>query len=211
MNAYQDFLDFFSMCNRTRLDGLDESYFAPMTPDERRKAFEFLLERVESGGSEESVHGLFIANAKDAAGPVRRLLTEGMLNPGAQVAAAFHLYQAAPDGELIDLFVCLMASPEAKIRRSAACYVPAIPDERVKSRLKAMVCTETDELTLLHSINKLLGCYDIDTVAVEEELFNRLYLGLRNADLQQKKSTFKELEKHYGPGCLRSIACSRLA
>jgi hypothetical protein len=66
MNAYQNFLDFFSMRNKERLDGLSESYFTPMTREERGMAFEFLLKRVEKGGTEESVNGLFRADERRA-------------------------------------------------------------------------------------------------------------------------------------------------
>jgi len=34
-----------------RLDGLDASYFAPITPDERSMAFDFILERLVGAGS----------------------------------------------------------------------------------------------------------------------------------------------------------------
>lgn len=50
MSAYQNFLDFFSMYNKERLDGISESYFTEMTTEERHMAFDFLLARVKSGG-----------------------------------------------------------------------------------------------------------------------------------------------------------------
>lgn len=57
MSAYQNFLDFFSMHNKERLDGLSEIYFAEMTQQEKGMAFNHLLKMVEAGGSEESVNG----------------------------------------------------------------------------------------------------------------------------------------------------------
>jgi hypothetical protein len=41
MNSYQQFLDFFSMRNKERLDGLDESYFTSMTKEETARAFDY--------------------------------------------------------------------------------------------------------------------------------------------------------------------------
>jgi len=51
MNAYQNFLGFFSMHNKERLDGLSEIYFISMTAAERTMAFDFLLERIARGGT----------------------------------------------------------------------------------------------------------------------------------------------------------------
>lgn len=74
MDAYQDFLNFFTLHNKERLDGLSEQYFTAMTRDERARAFDYLMARVERGGSEESVFGLFRADSQRAVAPVRRLL-----------------------------------------------------------------------------------------------------------------------------------------
>ncbi|WP_229261515.1 hypothetical protein [Duganella margarita] len=74
MNAYQRFLDFFEMSNKERLDGLNELYFSEMTPEERAKAFDHLIKM--AGGGEESVNGLFIADAERAAPIVKNLLDE---------------------------------------------------------------------------------------------------------------------------------------
>lgn len=58
MKAYQNFLAFFLMHNKERLDGLSESYFVDITQEERGMAFMHQLRLVECGGAEESVHGL---------------------------------------------------------------------------------------------------------------------------------------------------------
>lgn len=77
MNAYQNFLDFFSMHNKERLEGLSESYFTDMTQEERDKAFDFLMARTATGGSEETIHGLFRANPQRAVEAVGGLLAAG--------------------------------------------------------------------------------------------------------------------------------------
>lgn len=90
-NAYHNFLDFFSMHNKERLDGLSESYFTAMTYEERGLAFDYLLKLVDAGGTEESVNGLFRADPDRAVNHARRLLEEDALCGEAQIAAAWNL------------------------------------------------------------------------------------------------------------------------
>ena len=40
--AYQRFLDFFTLTQRERLEGLDAGYFSVMTEEEKASAFEYL-------------------------------------------------------------------------------------------------------------------------------------------------------------------------
>jgi hypothetical protein len=134
MTANQRFLDFFDMHDKERLDGLDESYFSGMSEQERNRAFEFLLDRVEAGGSEESIHGLFRADAVRAIAPVERLLGQGRLCEEAEIAAAWNLYRAEAKAELLAVFIKGMSSVDRRVRTSAAYYVPAIPS-RTKSGL----------------------------------------------------------------------------
>jgi len=105
MNAYQNFLDFFSMHNKERLDGLNEIYFIAMTPAERAMAFDYLLERVARGGTEESVHGLFLADPVRAVDVTERLLKEGKLRGEAQIAAAWNLQRNHSDSVLLPVFI----------------------------------------------------------------------------------------------------------
>lgn len=111
MNAYQNFLDFFSMCNKERLDGLYESHFTRMTSHERARAFDYLLELVKAGGSEETINGLFIADHGRAIAPVSRLLADATLNEEARIVAARHLYEIDRRQELLCIFTHYMAHP----------------------------------------------------------------------------------------------------
>jgi hypothetical protein len=58
-----------------------------MTREERGMAFELPLKRVEKGGTEESVNGLFRADERRAIESIKRLLASGALNGEARVAA----------------------------------------------------------------------------------------------------------------------------
>ncbi|ADJ62460.1 hypothetical protein G5B88_04760 [Herbaspirillum seropedicae] len=199
MSAYQNFLDFFTMYNRERLDGLNETYFAPMTAEERSKAFDHLLEMTRPGGSDESVKGLFLADAERAVPVVRELLEQGVLNDDAALAAAWELYRRQPDPALIEVFLRLMSSTDRTLRSRAAFYVPADEsNEALLEALRGMIRTETETLPLVNATNKLLECYGITEDSLPEAQYLRLYRGLRSDDLKTKEATFKDLDRLFG-------------
>lgn len=198
MNAYQQFLDFFATSNKERLDGLSESYFAPMTPEERAKAFDFLAQMLEHGGSEEVIHGLFRADPSRARPMVDQLLESGGLRDEAQIAAAWNLYKDSPDVTLLAVFVRQFSNPNAELRGKAAYYVPSNElTPELKSGLQGMIRTETDRLALVHATNKLLECYGITRESVDKDEFSRLYRGLRSDDPTVKEHTFEQLDALY--------------
>lgn len=200
MSAYQNFLDFFSMHNKERLDGLSEIYFAEMTQQEKGMAFNHLLKMVEAGGSEESVNGLFLADAERAVLVVKSLLKNGILRDEAKVVAAWNLYRMQPDSSLLPVFVELMSSSDKRIRAKAAYYVPsdmAIPE--LISGLEGMVRTETDTLASINATNKLLECYGITRDSVKKEEFSYFYRGLRSDDSSDKERIFNQLRRLHEP------------
>ena len=204
MNAYQNFLDFFSMNNRARLDGLSEIYFAGMTNQERSMAFDYLLNLVNDGGSRETVHGLFLADAARAAPIVRELLEAHKLREDADIAAAWNLQQIAPDAALLSVFIRLMSSTDKYNRANAAFYVPAdVITAELDAALKSMIRTETETLPLVNAINKLLECHGITRESVSKEKFSHFYRGLRSDEARDKEVISQELDR------LRSEALRR--
>jgi hypothetical protein len=198
MGAYQNFLDFFAMRHKERLDGLSESCFTPMTREERGMAFEFLLKRVEKGGTEESVNGLFRADERRAIEPVKRLLASGALNGEAAISAAWNLYRIVRDPGLLSVFIRCMSDPDAELREKAAYYVPADQFSiELKAALQAMIRTETDQSALINAVNKLLACYGVTRESVAKETFSGFYRGLRIDDPALKETTFKRLDSLY--------------
>ena len=194
MNAYQNFLDFFSMNNHERLDGLSDIYFASMTMQERSMAFDYLLKLVHDGGSRETAHGLFLADAARAAPVVRELLEAHRLREDAEIAATWNLQQIAPDAALLSLFIRLMSSTDKYNRANAAFYVPAgVFTAELDAALKSMIRTETETLPLVNAINKLLDCHGITRESVAKEKFSHLYLGLRSDEARDKEAIFEEL------------------
>jgi hypothetical protein len=184
--------------NKERLDGLSDSYFTSMTWEERGMAFEFLLERVETGGTEESVNGLFRTDARRAVEPIKRLLARGALNGEAQISAAWNLYRFERDPEILSVFIRFMSAPDAELREKAAYYVPSDPfTGELKAALQAMVRTETDQTASINAVDKLLACYGVTRETVDKQTFSRFYRGLRVDDPAMKEQTFKRLDSLY--------------
>ncbi|WBS04832.1 hypothetical protein OU994_11420 [Pseudoduganella sp. SL102] len=195
MDAYQRFLDFFEMHNKERLDGLDDSYFAAMSPDERARAFEFLLEKVEAGGSEESVHGLFRANAVRATESVKALLESGRLRPRAEIAAAWNLCRTGADVPVLPVFIKGMSSADSEARTNAAYYVPVDPlTDEVKAAFEKMIRTETEQLARIHAVNGLLSGCGVSKESVGKSTFLEIYRGLHSADMRAKQAAFERLD-----------------
>lgn len=195
MSAYQNFLDFFSMHNKERLDGLSESYFTEMTPGEREMAFDFLLKRVEKGGTEESVNGIFRADPKRAAESISNLLDGGGLSGEAQIAAARNLHKMKSHGDVMSVFIGFMSSSDKRLRAKAAYCVPSDNfNDELKFVLQGMIRTETEQLARIHAVDKLLECYGVSEDSVGRELYLQLYRGLHNEDMRIKNLAFKQLD-----------------
>lgn len=196
MNAYQRFLDFFSMQNKERLDGLSESYFTDMTPEEREMAFNYLLKLVEKGGTEESVNGLFRADRNRAVESIKQLMASGVLNGDAEIAAAWNLSRIGNDDALIQIFIRFMADPDERLREKAAYYVPTSNlTPELKSRLQGMIRVETGQLARIHAVDKLLECYGVSEESVGQKEYLSIYRGLHNEDLRTKEKAFKQLDR----------------
>lgn len=195
MSAYQDFLEFFSMHNKERLDGLDESYFTAMNEQERNLAYTYLLKLVENGGTEESMNGLFRADFDRATEAASRLLVEDKLNPEAQIAAAWNLSKVQDNEGLFQVFAHYMSDSDRKLRAKAAYYVPENMDrDNLKSCLKGMIRTETEQLPRIHAVNKILALYGVSKSSIGEKIYREIYRGLHSDELRDKEQAFGKLE-----------------
>jgi hypothetical protein len=198
MNAYQNFLDFFSMCNKERLDGLCESHFTGMTSHERARAFDYLLELIKAGGSEETINGLFIADHGRAIAAVSRMLADATLNEEARIVAARHLYDIDRRQDLLCIFTHYMAHPDARLRKKAVYYAPAdIWSEELRIALEAMIRTETEQLARIHAVDKLLRIYGVDEQSVGETVYRDIYRGLHSPAAHMKEAALSRLTSLY--------------
>ncbi len=199
MNAYQNFLDFFSMCNKERLDGLNEGHFSAMTHRERDQAFDFLLERIRvTGGSRESINGLFAADYGRAAGPVARLLAEGKLSSEAQIAAASRLWGGQDNDKLLAIFIEYMASPDAGLREMAVGSVPVTRFTKdLEAALRNMIRSEPKRLGRIHAVNALLELYGVTKESTDRKAYMAVYRGLHSDDAQEKETALRWLDNLY--------------
>src|SRR5690554_8101296 len=76
--SFKRFLDFFKLTQRERLDGLDKSYFDPMTSEEKAAAFDLLKPSVDK--SEESVRGIYLCNPDEAIILFKTLIPKNLPN-----------------------------------------------------------------------------------------------------------------------------------
>ena len=195
MNAYQNFLDFFSTNHRGRLDGLNELHFAAMTAQDRALAFDYLVKFLEEGGSRETVNGLFLADAVRAAPVARELLGARKLREDAEIAAAWQLQRVQANADLLAVFIRCMASGDKYNRANAAFYVAAdVLTAELDAALKTMIRKETETLPLVNAINKLLECHGITREAVDKARFSRFYRGLRSKESHEKEAIFEALK-----------------
>jgi len=197
-SPYQRFIDFFELRGTERLDGLDASYFEPMTLDERRRAYDLLWAKVEKGGTDESVNGLFLADEERAVADVTPLLEGGRLRPQAEVLAAWNIYRLTKDAAMVAYFARRLSDPSAEVRGNAAYYAPAAaPTQSLIKGLQGMVLTETERLPLIHALNKLLECHGVTETSIDKTTYIKLYRGLRADAAATKTATFDLLNMRY--------------
>jgi hypothetical protein len=199
--AYQRFLDFFELWGTARLDGLDYTYFEPMTPAERGQAYDFLMHRlvnIEKGGSNESVNGLFRADEARALVELKAMLETGGLAPEAQLLTAWNAFRLTDDPGVLSYIAKVMSDPNAELRGDAAYYAPPnAPTRSLVKALRGMVYTETEQHPLVQAINKLLTYHGVSAERVGKKAHSRFYLGLRSGDASVKTATIKALDESY--------------
>lgn len=116
------------------------------------------------------------------------------MREGAEIAAAWNLYDLRPDSSLLAVFIQYMSSTDKRIRSKAAYYVPTdVVTRELISGLQGMIRAEADTLAIISATNKLLECYGVTKESVSEEEFSRLYRGLRSADSDEKEKPSKFL------------------
>lgn len=198
MSTYQNFLGHFSMFNKERLDGLNEVHFSGMTQQEREMAFDYLLRRIEKGGSAETVNGIFTADFERALVPVVQLMESGVLNEEAHLAAASNIFQITGDKKLLPIFIRFMSNTNERLRGTAASCVPlSIFSEDLRLALESMIRTETDKLARIHAVNALLLYHDINKETVGKREYSSIYRNLHSEDLLKIEEAFREIERQY--------------
>lgn len=206
--TYQKFLDFFSLTQRARLDGLDSTYFSSMSEAEKDMAFEYLKDGFEI--SEERLRGLYLCDAKKALllfkDTLRQPVKKGsnkredeaiLMN---RVLMAGYICNANPTQENINILVSLDVASGSEDTRSA--FYECIPIEpttsKAISRLVEGVLTEVDRLALASAASKLMASYGM-LFDMRDNEYKRIYRGLINNDVAVKKQHMHYLQRQGYP------------
>lgn len=201
MNAYQNFLDFFTLHNKERLDGIGEEYFSAMSREERARAFDYMLELLHRGGGEEIINGMFRADSTRAVEPVARLLDSGYLKGVAKVSAAWNLSKIYGAEHYRNVFIECMHDPDEEVREKAAYFVSARdPHHDINFALKRMIRTETGLLPRIHAVDKLLMRHGVSKEVVGKNEFSEIYKALHDDNIESKEFAFEKLSEKYPVG-----------
>jgi hypothetical protein len=202
--SYKRFLNYFSLCQRERLEGLDASYFENMTGDEREMAFTYLMRGF--GKSEENIRGLYLCDKSKAI----QLFTKTIDQPipkgkfrreeeaflMGRVLMAGYICNDRPSADNINLLIKIDVSAGNKDVRSA--FYRSIPSEPTTkaaiSRLENAVREETERPPLATAIQKLMACYGL-IFNIHDQDYKRIYRGLASSIENEKQSHMDELKK----------------
>lgn len=186
-----------------RLDGLDSSYFDAMTPEEREKAFEYLLPNFDR--SVESVKGLYLAAPEKAIDEFKSALqrppeSSSYVEVMQQIASArilmiSYLLQEKPSTDLLKILIDYYRDPHRWVRNDAIQSTPTrfvTPD--VIAALKEEIFVEVERLPRASAIQKLLAIYGVE---FDSSHYNKIYRLLSNESGEKKKHGFEILEKDF--------------
>lgn len=203
--SFGRFLDFFKLTQKDRLDGLDKSYFDPMTPEEKTAAFDLLESSVEN--SEESVHGIYLCNPDKAVVLFKTLIPKNLPNveskreQEAAINCKILMAGIVANHELSKKNVNTLISlkKESISARNRANIYKQIPSDATTQDtldfLKRSLFEEDNEDTLSYAIDIFLALYGLK-FSFRDEKYKKIYSSLLNGDLDVKKRYIKDVESN---------------
>lgn len=205
--AVMRIVEFFDKTGPERLSGLDASYFADLTPDEKREAWSFLEKDFEK--SEDQIIGLYLLNPQQAIAAFRiELAKEPEQSPytatrnaveSCRVMMLQFVCAEQPDSEAIKQLARYCSSAFPNVRAKASQALPVTPtSQEAVSALEGILFTETDRLALASATEKFLAIfgYKFD---ISDPTYKSLYLKLRANDLTEKKRTIEYVKQAGSP------------
>ena len=139
-------------------DGLDESIFAKLTPDERVEAERLLMERLAVPGDSRAAVGLGLIGARQAVAPLRRLIAAQKDAPFTSAAYAQALWRIARDPAAIESVAAIAQSKNVHSahRIDAVRALADMPGEPTRQALLGLMQSEPEYLLRYHSFVALL-------------------------------------------------------
>ncbi len=204
--GFRRFIDFFNLTQRERLDGLDKSYFDPMSQEEKALAFDILKKSVST--SEESVRGLYLCDPDKAIDLFKILIPENLPDFGSlrekeaaidcKILMAGIVANHSPSIESINTLISL--KKESISGRNRANLYKHIPIDKTTVEtlefLKHSLLEEDNEDSLSYVIETFLNLHGI-TFSIRDKKYKEIYSSLLKASPEEKISCIKDIESNY--------------
>ena len=139
-------------------NGLDETIFAQLTPDERVEAERLLMERLAVPGDSRAAVGLGVIGARQAVAPLRLLIAAQKNAPFTSAAYAHALWRIARDPAAIEAVAVIAQnkSVQSAQRVDAVRALADMPGEATRQVLLGLMQCEPEYLLRYHSFAALL-------------------------------------------------------
>lgn len=201
------FYKFFETYGSERLDGLNESHFAGLTPAEKQEAWNYLKDGFES--SDERISGLYKLDPSSAVILFKEALKKPIeTSPYAASREAIEesrlmllkfVNSVEPNKQYVDAMTEFARSEFENVRFMFAKSAPTHQvTPEVLTALKGMIFTETEQLPLSAAITKYMIIHGMDFDA-RDPLYKSIYLSLRSDDPKAKMAAMKQLDERQPP------------
>jgi len=203
--AYQHFLDFFTLTQLERLQGLDSSYFSAMTDEERVQAFNYLKSDKNFPYYLENLRGLYLCDSEKAIKlfkdelkkePKKYQTQHGndMVIHG-RVFMSGYVCNFNPTKENINDLVSLdVRSSNEEVRSLKYQLIPSSPTTiEALNYLKETTIGEKSTLPAATSTSTLMAMYGLK-FNMNDENYLKIYRGLRSSEKKENLIALKKLE-----------------
>jgi hypothetical protein len=200
--AYEKLINFFKSVGHERLDGLDSTYFEGMTEQEKKKSYDFLIEKFRNGSSE-AVDGLqALVGSKvyeiflDRITELRKTnsITEQRLS------LSVSLWLLSNDLQYQDDMIKMLEHRNEYVRASALSALEKTPTtSKLIDRLERICYEDTADLIVQASAQQLLKRYGFSLKDKDKaDIYRSMYRQLKSKNIDEKKlalSTLKETKQ----------------
>lgn len=208
--AYQRFLDFFTLTQRARLEGLDAGYFSEMTDEEKDLAFAHLKNKPDFEFYPERLRGLYLCNTEKSIAlfkeilktdiPIYEMQQDNDLVLHGRVFMSGYVCNIEPTKENINNLISLDVSKSNEdVRNLKYQLIPISPTTtEAVNYLKEAAIIETATLPAASSISALMSMYGLK-FDINDENYLKIYRGLRSSEKEEKLAAIKKLDNFKAP------------
>lgn len=203
----EKFYAFFETFGTERLNGLDESYFAGLTANEKEEAWNYLLDGFSL--SSERIIGLYNLDKFRAVPVFKEAISLPMARspyPAEQQSIELnrllmltYIYSVEPDAKYISAMCEFAKSEFGDVR---AQFAQSLPIHRLTpgavEALKGVVFTETETIPLSSAVMKLMVIHGLDFDR-KSPVYKAIYQSLSSDDTNQKLAGMRRLEQNQLP------------